>query len=61
MRWLIVDERTDFADAACGLLKRHGMVVADVQAVKDMTLALNLAKGGGAPPPVTEAARDAYR
>ena len=30
------------------------------QAVKDVTLALNLAKGG-APLPVTEAARDAYR
>jgi 3-hydroxyisobutyrate dehydrogenase-like beta-hydroxyacid dehydrogenase len=31
-----------------------------VQAVKDVTLALNLANGG-APLPVTEAARDAYR
>jgi 3-hydroxyisobutyrate dehydrogenase-like beta-hydroxyacid dehydrogenase len=31
-----------------------------VQAVKDVTLALDLAKGG-APLPVTEAARDAYR
>ncbi|MDT5301407.1 MAG: NAD-binding of NADP-dependent 3-hydroxyisobutyrate dehydrogenase, partial [Mycobacterium sp.] len=31
-----------------------------VQAAKDVSLALDLAKGG-APLPVTEAARDAYR
>jgi 3-hydroxyisobutyrate dehydrogenase-like beta-hydroxyacid dehydrogenase len=32
-----------------------------VQAVKDVTLALDLAKSSRAPLPVTDAARDAYR
>jgi 3-hydroxyisobutyrate dehydrogenase len=32
-----------------------------VQGAKDVTLFLDLAKGSGAPLPVTEAARDAYR
>ena len=38
----------------------HAGWFTSVQAVKDVTLALNLANGG-APLPVTEAARDAYR
>jgi 3-hydroxyisobutyrate dehydrogenase-like beta-hydroxyacid dehydrogenase len=38
----------------------HAGWFSSVQAVKDVTLALDLAKGG-APLPVTEAARDAYR
>jgi 3-hydroxyisobutyrate dehydrogenase-like beta-hydroxyacid dehydrogenase len=37
----------------------HAGWFTSVQAVKDVTLALDLAKD--APPPVTEAARDAYR
>jgi 3-hydroxyisobutyrate dehydrogenase-like beta-hydroxyacid dehydrogenase len=40
----------------------HAGWFSGVQAVKDVTLFLDLAKGGGAAPlPVTEAARDAYR
>jgi 3-hydroxyisobutyrate dehydrogenase-like beta-hydroxyacid dehydrogenase len=39
----------------------HAGWFSTVQGVKDVTLFLDLAKGSGAPLPVTEAARDAYR
>jgi 3-hydroxyisobutyrate dehydrogenase-like beta-hydroxyacid dehydrogenase len=39
----------------------HAGWFSSVQGAKDVTLFLDLAKGSGAPLPVTEAARDAYR
>ena len=39
----------------------HAGWFSSVQAAKDVTLFLELVKGGGAPLPVTEAARNAYR
>jgi len=39
----------------------HAGWFSGVQGAKDVTLFLDLAKGSGAPLPVTEAARDAYR